>query len=334
MPAVQSKGWCFTLNNYTESQLGYYHNPIGWDKWSDIEYLVVGREVGESGTPHLQGYIRFKKKVTFPTVLNVLRGHPHIEKAKGSPKQNRTYCTKGGDFKEFGVVPKQGKRADLVEAVELFKKTTKSVDEWCTEFPQYLQHAHLLDRVARVRHGHRTEAPKLYALWGPPGVGKSHRAREIAKGYETMAWVTFENGFLGGYNGEECAIFDDFRGDSMKMNVLLRLTDKYPYMVNVKGGYTRWTAKCVIFTCVDKPEHWYKNSHLEDPEQLLRRFRAFGSVERVRRPPPPPEEGEGEEEEEAEVVEATAPLTPAPSVQAAQPPIQWEIPSGSDSEEF
>ena len=50
-PAVRqsrSNNWCFTLNNYTdESQQKVRDLGVG------AEYLVFGRELGESGTPHL-----------------------------------------------------------------------------------------------------------------------------------------------------------------------------------------------------------------------------------------------------------------------------------------
>lgn len=47
--AQQAKHWCFTINNYTVEETT--PNPI------QFTYLVIGKEVGENNTPHLQGIL-------------------------------------------------------------------------------------------------------------------------------------------------------------------------------------------------------------------------------------------------------------------------------------
>lgn len=49
---MRTRAWCFTLNNYSEKE----YETI---KGVSCRYIVVGKEVGDSGTPHLQGYIEF-----------------------------------------------------------------------------------------------------------------------------------------------------------------------------------------------------------------------------------------------------------------------------------
>jgi len=58
-----------------------------------LEY-IIGMEVGESGTPHLQGYIESQVKIR-PDQLGLSR-KIHWEKAKGNRKQNVVYCGKEG----------------------------------------------------------------------------------------------------------------------------------------------------------------------------------------------------------------------------------------------
>lgn len=106
--------WVFTLNNYSEEEQARIRDFAGSDI---VKYLIFGREVGDSGTPHLQGFAHFKE----PKSLNWLRAHfsdrAHFEKARGSFKANRTYCSKDGDFEEFGTAPsQQGSRSDLDDA--------------------------------------------------------------------------------------------------------------------------------------------------------------------------------------------------------------------------
>ena len=99
----QNRSFCFTTNNYTS----------GVPFHSSMKYLVFGREVGESGTRHLQGYVVFEKPKRFNEALKCFEDGTHIEPTKGTALQASTYCKKDGDFEEFGNHPQQGKRTDL-----------------------------------------------------------------------------------------------------------------------------------------------------------------------------------------------------------------------------
>lgn len=106
---LQSKNWCFTLNNYTEGDI----NSL--DKL-ECKYIIYGKEVGKCGTPHLQGFVAFEKRKTFSKVKLSFDKY-HLEKCKGSAKQNIIYCKKDGVFLERGDVPHQGSRSDLLAMV-------------------------------------------------------------------------------------------------------------------------------------------------------------------------------------------------------------------------
>lgn len=53
-----SKHWCFTLNNHTKNDI----EELQTTKCSIVPILGFQEEVGESETPHLQGYLCFAKK--------------------------------------------------------------------------------------------------------------------------------------------------------------------------------------------------------------------------------------------------------------------------------
>ena len=91
------KAYCFTLNNYSEDE---YANLVRVAE-NECRYAVLGREVGQSGTRHIQGYCMFKKPYRFSTVKNRYLPRCHIEVAAGSADANKRYCTKDGDFREF-----------------------------------------------------------------------------------------------------------------------------------------------------------------------------------------------------------------------------------------
>lgn len=121
-PNVQSKHWCFTLNNYTDADQDRLRR-LG--EAESTSYLVFGREVGESGTPHLQGFISFSNRVRFNPVRALIGGGAHLETARGTPEEAAAYCKKDDDFSEFGVLPpSQGKRSDI----ERFKEWVVGFD--------------------------------------------------------------------------------------------------------------------------------------------------------------------------------------------------------------
>ena len=84
--------------------------------------MLFGKEVGENGTPHLQGAVFFTKRQRMTQVKAILGGDPHLEIIRNvNAKIN--YCKKDGDWYEFGeLTGGQGKRSDL----EGFKDDVKA----------------------------------------------------------------------------------------------------------------------------------------------------------------------------------------------------------------
>jgi len=117
-------GICFTFNNYTPETLLKARGAVGQ---AGIKYIAWGMEVGESGTPHMQGYIQSNQD-KYARLMKVI-GTCHMEKQKGDSTQALDYCKKEGDFVEFGAYefiesPKkrQGVRTDHVKMHELVKE--------------------------------------------------------------------------------------------------------------------------------------------------------------------------------------------------------------------
>lgn len=93
------------------------------DNPSSFRYLVFGREVGDSGTPHLQGFFILETKLRLRQV-RLLAGlqRAHLEVSRGSPQEASDYCKKDGDFDEFGELPSgQGTRTDFEQLKEWIK---------------------------------------------------------------------------------------------------------------------------------------------------------------------------------------------------------------------
>ena len=95
-PAVR---WCFTYNNYDDEGEDWLQSTIT----NSCRYAIYGREVGEQGTPHLQGYIEFKQKKRPLEVFK--RKCLHWEKCRGTKQDNINYCSKSS--KTMWLFPKE-----------------------------------------------------------------------------------------------------------------------------------------------------------------------------------------------------------------------------------
>lgn len=94
--------WFFTWNNYQEKEdweqiFTQFFYKIG------VIYYVYRKEEGEMfHTKHLQGYFGCKSRIYKNTITS--SGIPwYVDPAKGGEEKNYEYCTKQGDFTEFGT---------------------------------------------------------------------------------------------------------------------------------------------------------------------------------------------------------------------------------------
>lgn len=114
-----SKNWCFTLNNYTEEDVERLNALV--DNNQLVAYLIFGKEIAESGTPHLQGFISLNQKKRMLQVKTLIGSNPHLEVAR-NVNASVEYCKKEGDWVEFGSrTGGRGKRSDLEEFMNAVK---------------------------------------------------------------------------------------------------------------------------------------------------------------------------------------------------------------------
>lgn len=111
----RAKHWCFTLNNYTDADVDRILSLE-----NEVVYIVIGREVSSTGTPHLQGFVSWRGRYRLnQCVSKIPRAHFTVTRLIGASIE---YCKKDGDYEERGTPPKgQGARSDL----DAFKDAVK-----------------------------------------------------------------------------------------------------------------------------------------------------------------------------------------------------------------
>ena len=167
MPTLQQgTRWCFTHNNWDAPDYQRYTDFFE----SFCHYGIAGREVGESGTRHLQGFFILKQNRTF----HWLREHLpqcHLERARGTSAQASSYCKKDGDFDEVGEIPSSsGKRSDLTEFIQ-----------WGDQFIAEHRRAPTEREIAQAHPTHFIKHPRLalaLQLRAPPPVLRRGELRE------------------------------------------------------------------------------------------------------------------------------------------------------------
>lgn len=265
----RTRNYCFTLNNYTNEE----YELITKLK---CKYSIVGREVGENGTHHLQGFIIFSNAKSFNATKKLLGKRTHIEPSKGTPYSNFKYCSKDGDYVESGDRPEkvgQGNRTDLKEIKDNISQghnIKKLLDDDMIVNYQQLKYAETLKKYYEAR---RNWKPHVEWFYGDTGTGKTREAYEAFNQQDPdNVYIAMDTGkWWDGYDGQEYVIIDDMRADFMKLNQLLKLLDRYAYRVETKGSTRQFLAKHIIITSPYHPQEIYPN-HRENIQQLLRRI--------------------------------------------------------------
>lgn len=113
-PLIKTRKFIFTTNNYTTEQ---YSHILCWLKTQKV--FVVGKEVGASGTPHLQGYVETKSPMSYEAIGKHI-DKSFIEKKKGTDLQAILYCMKDGNFETNSKYRPKPKLIDPMEGKTLY----------------------------------------------------------------------------------------------------------------------------------------------------------------------------------------------------------------------
>lgn len=88
---------------------------------------------------------------------------------------------------------------------------------------------------------------EVFYYYGEPGVGKSRRAKEEAMATNEPIYYKSRGQWWDFYKNHENVIIDDFYG-WIPYDEMLKICDRYPYQVPVKGGYNIFNSKRIWIT--------------------------------------------------------------------------------------
>lgn len=264
MPPTLARSFCIT--DYPDSK---HHS---WPNLEDIpggRYIVYQFELcPRTYRLHIQAYLELSRptrlsslKIYFPTA--------HLETRLGTRDQARGYCMKpetrvegpfeDGDWDSGG----QGTRNDLLAAAHLvqtegLQAVAQQMPHLLIKFPRGLTLLHQMTQPTRQT------LTTLTIYWGPPASGKSTKAFSqdlypYSKPPDCRWW--------DGYMGQSTVILDDFTPDQIPLQTMLRLADRFPLQLEVKGGMVQFLATRIIITANTDPTLWYKGA-----PQWLRRI--------------------------------------------------------------
>lgn len=278
----KSRNWCFTINNPSDEQ------PLSIP--NRCKLLIANREVGTNGTPHLQGYIEFSS----PVALSLLRNWEptgHYEIRKGTQLEAIKYCLKdfwdeasgtpawgfdltiesleGFGLQTYGIDGTQNIQA-FIESLNNVKTskltllknlidggaTDKELAD--TDFDTWARSYRALKEYRLLCVQPRDHAMDIQVIYGPTGTGKSKYCRDT---FDTPYWKQ-RGKWWDNYSQQEVVILDEFYG-WLQWDVLLRMCDRYPLMVETKGGQVQFTSKTIVFTSNTEPSQWYKDKYFD-----------------------------------------------------------------------
>lgn len=286
--------WAFTL----------YDLETDPKDWPGIKYLIYQLEkCPTTGREHYQGYVIFKSTKRLAGLKKI---HPtcHWEYPKGTTEENWHYCTKphqgcvckhctenpessrlGGPW-SVGTKPNgPGSRTDIISAKAMFDqgKTFEEVFQTEEHHNTILQYTHAYRVYSFITQPKRTMNTLCTISFGTTGVGKSSWLQET---YPDAYWKETRDQWWCGYSGQEHVVVDEYYGEWLP-HTLLRLLDKTPYTVSIKGSHAQFNSRCIHITTNQNPFDWYKSmedgmSSRDGAERRKALFRRFTCIVEVK----------------------------------------------------
>jgi len=281
--AAAARDWVFTRNNPSLKTFKRF-------KSFDCKYIVFQLEVGEQGTPHLQGFVQFTDKQRL-SALKKLDKKAHWAKRKGTPYEAAHYCKKPEPeckchhcvdtprvypqlIFEQGCISSEAqyKAHEIARSIKV-----NGLNKTIHRYPEaYLTMKHGMEGLATFYSPVREWQTVVTVVWGEAGLGKTRYGMMGPSPYKLAAFGgKDQTDFFGDYRPDvhETLVVDDFYGN-WKYTTWLQVCDRYPTEVHTKGGFRQLLVRHIVFTSNSPPDEWYPNvlANADRRESFYRRI--------------------------------------------------------------
>lgn len=245
-----------------------YWDPLlssdNMDKFSDANIVYMLYQVERCPTTqrlHLQMFVQFKNQVRLPTLAGVFPGC-HAEPCRASEKDNERYCSKcdsriAGPW-TYGKKTSQGKRTDWDDVKDMASGGSTRRDIVLAH-PKLAPCVKGIDVIiAAVKGDPPLERPvTVWVLHGPPGVGKTHRARHRFPDAFVVTGKYYEGKSFDSYADQDTLILDEWKHWEWPITLMNGLLDKWRVELQCRyfNKWARWSS--VVICSNEDPSTFY-----------------------------------------------------------------------------
>lgn len=233
----------------------YWIATVREDQWDPptelpqpVAYIKGQKEQGENtGYIHWQFIIVFKKTVRLSFVKQHFPNTGHYEMSRSAAADAYVWKEETRvPGSQFELGEKAHRRNSAVDW-KLVKEKAKNglIDE--VDPQVYIQHYRTLKQIAMDNMVKPADLDAACGIWihGPPGVGKSHYARQ----FYLNAYMKMCNKWWCGYQNEKNVIIDDLDKSHKVLGHHLKIwSDKYAFIAETKGYAVTIRPERIIVT--------------------------------------------------------------------------------------
>lgn len=233
----------------------------------------VGDKGDKAGKLHVQFAVYFREKCRYPQARTILGGqfgsfHGWLQVARSHAVWD--YVQKIETRKQLipghgDLANDQGVRNDLDEVYQAIAGGM-SIYDVMDNYPRTFvrNHAAISKLCTMYDHPRPYGDCHVEVYWGVTGSGKSHKAFfDNPDAYRKA----IPGKWFDGYRGQTTVVIEEFNPNDdkeLKLPELLKLLDKYPYQVEIKGTSCQMKANRFIITSNIDPATWYEG-HPQQP---------------------------------------------------------------------